>query len=45
MVAEDRMSEILGRQPPAKGLAVALVDEANANGGRDNVTTAVVLRL
>jgi len=41
MVPEDRMEEILGSAPTLKRAAQALIDEANAAGGRDNITVVL----
>jgi serine/threonine protein phosphatase PrpC len=38
MVREDRMQEILSGRESLRSAADALVDEANAAGGRDNIT-------
>lgn len=41
-VTEERISELLGTNPDPAVAAARLVDEANAGGGRDNITTVVV---
>jgi protein phosphatase len=41
MVPEDRMEEILRSAPTLRRAAQALVDEANAAGGRDNITVVL----
>jgi protein phosphatase len=41
MVAEDRIAEIIGEAADLQKAAQALVDEANANGGVDNITVAL----
>jgi PPM family protein phosphatase len=38
MVSEGRVGEILASSDSLKGAAQALIDEANAAGGRDNIT-------
>ncbi|MBA3300243.1 MAG: Stp1/IreP family PP2C-type Ser/Thr phosphatase, partial [Thermoleophilaceae bacterium] len=42
MVAEKRIAEILRARSSLESVAQQLVDEANANGGRDNVTVVLV---
>ncbi len=42
MVRDDRMAELVMADKPAKTLADALIAEALANGGDDNVTALVV---
>jgi protein phosphatase len=44
MVTEDRVQEILGANADLDSAAKALIDEANAAGGRDNITV-VLFRL
>ncbi len=43
MVSEDRMEEILRRASTLKRAGQALIDEANAAGGRDNITVVLAL--
>ena len=38
MVAEDRIAQVLNETPDLCAAGTALIDEANKNGGRDNVT-------
>lgn len=42
MVTDERIAEILGKESDLKTACQALVDEANANGGVDNITVALV---
>jgi protein phosphatase len=42
MVTEERIAEILGKEPQLQKACQQLVDEANANGGVDNITVALV---
>ena len=42
MLADARIAEILARTNDLEDAAKALVDDANANGGVDNVTVALV---
>ena len=42
MVSDERMAEILSREPHLQKAAQELIDEANANGGVDNITVALV---
>lgn len=42
MVSDERMAEILTKEPDLQKAAQLLVDEANANGGVDNITVALV---
>ncbi len=44
MVPEDRLQGLLSSSPGLKAAAQALIDEANAAGGRDNITV-VLFRL
>ena len=41
MVSEDRVEEILASSDSLKTAAQALIDEANAAGGRDNITVVL----
>jgi protein phosphatase len=41
MVSEERMEEILASSDSLKTAAEALIDEANAAGGRDNITVVL----
>jgi protein phosphatase len=41
MVAEERVEEILASSDTLKSAAQALIDEANAAGGRDNITVVL----
>jgi protein phosphatase len=41
MVSDGRIANILAREPDLGGACRALIDEANANGGIDNVTVAL----
>src|SRR5205085_3095739 len=41
MVSEDRMAEILRARSSLDQAARALVDEANAGGGKDNITVVL----
>jgi protein phosphatase len=42
VVADDRIEEIMRAQPVPTEACQALVDEANGNGGPDNVTTLIL---
>lgn len=42
MVPDERIAEILAHQPDLKQACQQLVDEANENGGVDNITVALV---
>ena len=42
MVTDERMAEILTKEPDLQKACQQLVDEANANGGVDNITVALV---
>jgi protein phosphatase len=44
MVSEERLSQILGSSPDLDTAVAEMVDEANASGGRDNITV-VAFRL
>jgi PPM family protein phosphatase len=44
MVKEDRLASVLADTPDLSGAAAKLIDEANAAGGRDNITV-VAFRL
>jgi len=44
MVSESRIAEILADAPTLDAAVAAMIDEANANGGRDNITV-VAFRL
>jgi serine/threonine protein phosphatase PrpC len=41
MVSDERIAEIIGSEPSLTRVAQALIDEANANGGVDNITVAL----
>jgi protein phosphatase len=41
MVSDERIGQILGSERELQGACRALIDEANANGGIDNVTVAL----
>jgi protein phosphatase len=41
MVSEERIAQVLASEPDLESACGALVDEANANGGIDNVTVAL----
>jgi len=41
MVADDRLAEILTKEPDLQKACQQMVDEANANGGIDNITVAL----
>jgi protein phosphatase len=41
MVSEERLEEILASAETLRGAAQALIDEANAAGGRDNITVVL----
>jgi protein phosphatase len=41
MVDEDRIAEILSAEPDLSQACKDLVDEANRNGGLDNITVAL----
>ncbi len=41
MVSDERIAAVLGSAPEPKSAATQLVAEANANGGRDNITVVV----
>jgi protein phosphatase len=42
MVADERIAEILAQEPELQRACQRLVDEANENGGVDNITVALV---
>ncbi|MDR0480033.1 MAG: Stp1/IreP family PP2C-type Ser/Thr phosphatase [Burkholderiaceae bacterium] len=42
MVSDADIAQLLGSGLPLPGMAQALVDQANANGGQDNVTVALI---
>jgi serine/threonine protein phosphatase PrpC len=42
MVSEDRIAEIVAQQPDLAAACSKLIDEANENGGVDNITVALV---
>ena len=42
MVTDERMAEILTKEPDLQKAAQQMIDEANANGGVDNITVALV---
>ena len=42
MVRDERIAEILSREPELQKACQQLVDEANGNGGVDNITVALV---
>jgi protein phosphatase len=42
MVTDERIAEIVGKEPELQKACQQLVDEANANGGVDNITVALV---
>jgi len=42
MVDDQGIAAILGRDVPLQQRADALIDAANANGGRDNITVLLV---
>ena len=42
MVADERIAEILAQEPQLQKACQRLVDEANENGGVDNITVALV---
>ena len=42
MVTDERMAEILGQEEDLEAACRKLVDEANENGGSDNITVALV---
>ena len=42
MVSDERMAEILTKETDLQKAAQQLIDEANANGGVDNITVALV---
>ena len=42
MVADERIAEILAQEPELQKACQLLVDEANENGGVDNITVALV---
>ena len=44
MISEDRLAQILASSPDLDGAVAAMIDEANAAGGRDNITV-VAFRL
>jgi len=44
MVTDERIAEIVGEQPDLDRACAALVEEANRNGGIDNVTVALLRR-
>src|SRR5580700_5044050 len=41
MISEDRVKEVLATAPALDAAAQALIDEANAAGGRDNITVVL----
>jgi protein phosphatase len=41
MVSDERIAQIVGEEPDLQKAADRLVDEANANGGVDNITVAL----
>ncbi len=42
MVTDERIAEILAKEPELQKAAQQLIDEANANGGVDNITVGLV---
>jgi protein phosphatase len=42
MVTDERIAEILAKEPELQKACQQLIDEANANGGVDNITVALV---
>ena len=42
MVTDERIAEILSKESELQKACQQLVDEANANGGIDNITVALV---
>ncbi len=42
MVTDERIAEVLSKEPDLQKACQQLVDEANANGGVDNITVALV---
>ena len=42
MVADERIAEILSQEPDLQRACDRLVEEANENGGVDNITVALV---
>jgi protein phosphatase len=42
MVSDARIAELLTRDADLKSISQSLIDEANTNGGVDNVTVALV---
>jgi protein phosphatase len=42
MVSDARIAEILGAEKDLPAASARLIDEANANGGVDNITVALV---
>ena len=42
MVTDERIAEVLSKEPELQKACQQLVDEANANGGIDNITVALV---
>jgi len=42
MVPDERIAEILAQEPELQRACQRLVDEANENGGVDNITVALV---
>lgn len=43
MVGDEEIGRILLAHPEPEGAAKALIEEANANGGRDNISVVIVL--
>jgi len=43
-VPDDRIAEILGQERDLDAACSRLVDEANANGGVDNITVGLIRR-
>jgi serine/threonine protein phosphatase PrpC len=41
MVTDERIAEIVTKEPDLQKAADMLIDEANANGGVDNITVAL----
>jgi serine/threonine protein phosphatase PrpC len=41
MVSEARIAEILAESPNLDASVASMIDEANENGGRDNITVVV----
>jgi protein phosphatase len=42
MVADERIAEIIVKEPELQKACHQLIDEANTNGGVDNITVALV---